>query len=385
VGLAPIDIVLELVRVDNAGDPYGFRFGEERYLRRRELAAYGEATLDWDGELLDRLMRLQCPSPGAEAAQWIGERLRRFLEPAGWEEEERRIAAAARERRGIRITIASAAAELYALPWELLATAPAGQRLCQIPGCILRYAWPGVRAPAYPRGAPRGGREHVLFAWSAAGGAVPADIHQRAMDEALAPRGGELTMVAHVARSSLRAALDRAAGEGRPVTVLHLLCHGGIRDEVAHLLWNSDDGESDQVDPNALRLLLGPHAGTVRLVVLCACRSGEPGRFDARLGSLAQALHRGTLDHGGFEAVVASRFPLSVDGLELVCAGLLCGALPSSTTSEQCSAITRRPSQAAGRPAATARNAAQASEERSAPTRTGPQRACDPRRTSAET
>jgi tetratricopeptide (TPR) repeat protein len=99
------------------------------------------------------------------------------------------------------------------------------------------------------------------------------------------------------------------------VTVLHLLCHGAVADETAHLVWDDGAGAQDLVDPGALRRLLGPYAASLRLAVLCACGSGQPGGLASRLGSLAQALHRGAAQApGGIEAVIASRFPLSTAG-----------------------------------------------------------------------
>ncbi len=47
----------------------------------------------------------------------------------------------------------------------------------------------------------------------------------------------------------------------------------------------------------------------VRLVVLAACDSGNSGELGNQLGSVAQALHR-----AGLAAVLASRYPLSIDG-----------------------------------------------------------------------
>src|SRR5262249_8635133 len=63
------------------------------------------------------------------------------------------------------------------------------------------------------------------------------------------------------------------------------------------------------IDAGALRRLLSPFAGMVRLVVLSACDSGNAGALGNHLGSVAQALHR-----IGIPKVLASRYPLSMTG-----------------------------------------------------------------------
>ena len=57
------------------------------------------------------------------------------------------------------------------------------------------------------------------------------------------------------------------------------------------------------------RTLLAPRAGSLRLVVLAACEGGNAGEPGNHLGSVSQALHA-----AGIEAVVASRYALSVAG-----------------------------------------------------------------------
>lgn len=104
--------------------------------------------------------------------QELGERLRGFVKDAGWEALEARIAATRDAGRRILLTIRSSAAELYALPWELLLLR-SGERIGQVRNLLLRYEWPDTQSkPERPRPRREGGR--ILFAWSAAGGAVPA-------------------------------------------------------------------------------------------------------------------------------------------------------------------------------------------------------------------
>lgn len=307
-------IDLEFLRADKVSDPYGMRFGAERYLLRRDRGQYGEAMLEWGGDLLTLLAELQKPRGGAEKTQRMGERLREILRPAGWERHEAAIVEAVRERRPIRITFVSAAAELYALPWELVTVMPTGEPLCQLPDCLIQYEWPGVPRTAAPPDAPPARR--VLFAWS---GSVPAGDHLRELTRTLNADpdrpAGVVRQVAQVSRESLREALAGAAAAGEPFAVLHILCHGVVRDDIVHLVWRSVDGDEEElVDPNRLRALLGPFAASLELVVLCACNAGQAGALGSRLGSVALALHRGTADGGGIASVVASRFPLSVTG-----------------------------------------------------------------------
>jgi hypothetical protein len=52
--------------------------------------------------------------------QRLGNTLRGFLEPLGWDREEEQIEGAFQEGRRVRITIRSAAAELFCLPWDVV-------------------------------------------------------------------------------------------------------------------------------------------------------------------------------------------------------------------------------------------------------------------------
>jgi hypothetical protein len=211
--------------------------------------------------------------------------------------------------RPVRLALRLGAAELFALPWELVPLAATGRPLASLPGCLIRYEWPGTTA-ARPRPDPPGGGR-ILFAWSAAGGHVPADEHLaaiwRACREGRRDFDEARDVVAHASLGRLSEAL-RAS----PAAALHLLCHGarvGSASESYGLALDSDDAQpSDIIDARSLQIALGDHAGSLRLVVLCACHSGDPGALDGRLGSVAQALHR-----AGIPAVVSSRYPFSAE------------------------------------------------------------------------
>jgi WD40 repeat protein len=310
----PLELTLELARATDAGDPFRFRFEPQTYNARWDGGTYDGAPFPWSGEVLADLAALSRPDPDPAAAARLGGLLRSFLGQLGWPERERQLVAAAAAERAIHLTIRCAAAELYALPWELCTLQATGEHLGALPGCLLRFEWPGTETAAcVPDPPSEGGR--ILFAWSAAGGVVPAAEHlaalRRASERAHHPFDLQRDVLPHASSAGLRAAL---AAEGAPVAVLHLLCHGGrlvSGTEAYGLLWDSAEpgGGVEAIDAEALRRLLRPHLGTLRLVVLAACHGASAGAPGNALGSVAQALHR-----LGIPAVVASRQPLSVQG-----------------------------------------------------------------------
>ncbi|AUX42426.1 uncharacterized protein SOCE26_038580 [Sorangium cellulosum] len=313
-GGAVLEITLELARADETGDPYAFRFSDQRYILRREGGAFEEGSLAWSTGLLDDLHRAQRRRPDRAAMQRIGEQLRAFLAATSWRAEEVRIEQALAEGGRVGIAIRSAAAELYALPWELVGRRATGQHLGELPSVLLRYEWPDTKtAPRAPDPPPEHGR--ILFAWSAAGGNVPAKEHldaiRRAAKAGYYPFDEDRCVIPHASLQRLQQAL-RASGP--PVHVVHLLCHGGRvpSDTEAYGLvldGPADGGGPEIVDAGALRQALAEHAGSIRLVVIAACQGADPGAIGGHLGSVAQALHR-----IGIPAVIASRFPLSAAG-----------------------------------------------------------------------
>ncbi|WP_159397583.1 CHAT domain-containing protein [Sorangium cellulosum] len=309
-----LDLTLDLARAEDTDAPFAFRFTSQSYVMRREDGVFECATFPWDDEVLRDLEALQRPRPEPLARQRFGERLRGFLAEAGRGAREEEIAAALRDGRRVHLTVRSSAAELYALPWELLTLRASGQHLGELPGCLIRYEWPGTEtAGPEPGQQAEGGR--ILFAWSAAGGAVPAEAHlgalRRASAEGYHPFDVDRDVLPHVSPAALYKALN---GGGPPVSVLHILCHGGAlapSAEAFGLVWDASEpgGEPVMVDAGALRRMLEPHLGTLRLVVLCSCYGGGAGAPGNALGSVAQALHR-----AGIPAVVASRYPLTAHG-----------------------------------------------------------------------
>jgi hypothetical protein len=311
----PFLVELEFTRAEQAGDPFAFRFAPQEYLLRSAGGGFESGSLNWNQKLLDDLGQARLPGRDPGLLAQLGATLRRFLLPMGWSETEALILEAAAAGRPILLTIRSAAAELFALPWELLLIKSTGQHLGELPTLLLRYEWPETHSLAETRGRLDPGR--ILLAWSAAGGPVPAEEHRAALVEAC--RQGhhdfdsERDVLAHASLLRLDQTLRTASQAGAPFAVLHLLCHGAALGKGFGLLLDGEDGAGVGVgvgvDGARLRQLLAPHAGSLRLVVLSACDSGNGGALGNQLGSVAQALHR-----SGIAAVVASRYPLSLRG-----------------------------------------------------------------------
>jgi hypothetical protein len=310
-GTNPLFLTLEFVRAVQGGDPYAFRMTRQEYLLRSAGGGFESVELGWDEALLADLNAIRRPQPDPLVIQQLGEKLRQFLQPAGWSEHETEILAAVKAKRSVILTLRSAAAELYALPWELVTIKSTGQHLAELPGVLLRYEWPETTTmPATPLPGRRG---RILVGWSAAGGAVPAADHLAAIERACRASGhsfsAERDVIANLSVVRLAEALDAAQNSDEPVAVLHLLCHGGAIGKNFGLLLDGDDVMPHMVDAAHLRRIIAPHVGMVRLVVLAACNSANSGDAGNQLGSVAQGLHR-----AGIAQVVASRYPLSVVG-----------------------------------------------------------------------
>lgn len=309
VRLAPaLVIVLEFVRAEQAEDAHAFRFATEEYLVRGPGGGYARVEVAWNAELLADLEAVRQADGDPGSVNRVGERLRRILAPAGWAQHELSIADAVQQQRPVEITLRSAAAELYALPWELLVLRTTGQHLGGLPGVLIRYAWPETAAPASR--APDASR--VLVAWSAAAGAVPASEHIAAIQRACLAGGRSFDPARDVVpHASLGRIVDALGREGPPVSVLHILCHGGVQGPVFGLALHGEQADDEPVivGPARLQQALAPLASTLRVVVLAACDGGNSGEPGNRIGSAAQMLHR-----AGIAAVLASRYPLSTAG-----------------------------------------------------------------------
>jgi WD40 repeat protein len=313
-GLPPLLLELEFARAEQADDPFAFRFAPQDYLLRQEGGRTEVARFAWTPEVQAELAAIRLPGRDPTVLQRLGGRLRTFLKGTSWPQGEAQIVAAAAAGRGVVLTVRSAAAELYTLPWELLTLRDSGQHLGELPGLLLRYEWPGTQ-PAELAEAARVEGARILFAWSGAGGNVPAVEHSAAIRAAL-PAGSPLfvasrDIVPNVSYAKLSAQLEAARQGGEPIAVLHLLCHGSTSGQSFGLLLDgaaAGDGPAF-INAGRLRQLLAPYASMLRLVVLCACDSANSGALGNQLGSIAQVLHR-----IGIPQVIASRYPLSVAG-----------------------------------------------------------------------
>jgi len=312
----PYTLTIEVARAEGAGDPHAFRCMRQDYVFR-SARGFGSAEFPWSEQVLGLLAQLLRPQPEPGAVQRLGELLRTFLEQGlstheGWAHHEQALLRAVEQQRSVYLTFRFGAAELYSLPWELVALRSTGQHLGELPGCLVQYEWPGVQPAPVPvsRGAP----ERVLFGWSSAGGAVPWTEHSKALAQASSSGRfsfePERDVLARLSVVSLEQALGAAAASGRPFTSLHLLCHGTqAPNGTSGLVWDGPRDDPEVVDAAALRRVLASHASSLRLVALCACYGGHAGAPGNALGSVAQGLHR-----VGLEAVLASRLPLSVEG-----------------------------------------------------------------------
>ncbi|HYO73917.1 MAG TPA: hypothetical protein VEU33_48400, partial [Archangium sp.] len=171
-------LLLDFIRAEDAGERYAFRFGAQEYVLRGAGGGVENLELHWNQALLADLSALHQPGCDPAVIQRVGGLLRGFLKSDEWARQEARLLAAVSREQPVVVTLRSAAAELYALPWELLTLGASGQHLGELPSVLVRYEWPETRTAAEtPSPRSEGGR--ILFAWSAAGGGVPVSEHLR--------------------------------------------------------------------------------------------------------------------------------------------------------------------------------------------------------------
>lgn len=299
------------------------------------------ARIAWD-ELKPLLAKLQAPGCDATVQAPLGNMLGEFLRQTDWPEADIKVALDA--ERPVRLSVKLGAAELYALPWELASFAEQGQPLSVYENCLIRYAWPsktGTRALARDPKA-EGGR--ILFAWSGVDKHL-SDAHQEAIQRAAAasdlPFNPEEDVLADVSFRALGERLEGASRDKQPFAALHILCHGrklGEEGEAYGLEWRHHETRDRQViDAVKLGGLLLKYASTLRLVVLCACHGGDAGDPGNHVGGVAQGIHR-----AGIEAVVASRFPLSVAGSKVLAREFYTHLLKDPTSVEAAFLAARR-------------------------------------------
>lgn len=330
-GADPLTLMLELSRAAHAERPFEFVFAPQAYRLHSAGGGLTEATFAWDQALLADLATMQQAGRDPVVVQRLGDRLREFLAPTRWPVLEAQMCDAVKQQRPVVVTFRSAAAELYALPWELLTVEATGQHIGELSGVLVRYEWPDTETvPPAPRPSTAG---RLLLAWS---GHVPAAEHQAALQEACAAGSWtfdpERDALPDASCGRLSGRLAEATRQGQPIQVLHLLCHGTVTGSAFGFALDDDEvpGRIAAVDAGRLRQILAPHAGTLRLVVLAACDGGNVGALGNHLGSVAQGLHR-----AGIAAVVASRFPLSTSGSKRLARALYLALCKEAATLEQ--------------------------------------------------
>jgi CHAT domain len=293
---------LHLLSQDAPESGGGLRWRAHPYLRMVGAVPKGPAVFNWNARQREDLEALWQDPDAAEARERLAGDLAAFCDKLGWVPDAAQLEDAEKHGDEYLVTLSAVPPELYLLPWEVIQVGAAGRYLSDYASAQVRYAVPGLEPREILAAPPAPG---VLFAWSSAGGAVPREEQAAAIRAAAEAGGVTFRELAEVDEASLLAALD--AG---PPSVLHLLCHGlpGPEGEPPRLKWGPSDSPSEITAPHLARMLRR-HNGTIRLVVLSACGSGDGHGDPLFMGSIAQELHR-----NGIPNVVASRYPLSVRG-----------------------------------------------------------------------
>ncbi len=296
---------LHLFDIDAPGGDEDFRGGVRSYLRMAGTVPKGPADFSWSERQLTDLEELWLEPDTEGARDRLAADLGRFVDRLGWSVNPTLLEDAEQHGDEYLLTVSSAAAELYSLPWEVLQVGASGTYLTDFSGTLVRYAVPGLTARTPLEVPPKPG---VLFAWSAAGGAVPHEEQGKTIRAAAEAGNVAFEELAEVDGASLQAALDNG-----PPSVLHLLCHGlpGPEGEPPRLRWGGD--RAQEITATRLARMLRPYKNTIRLVVLSACGSGDGAHDPLFMSSLAQELHK-----KGIPNVVASRYPLSVRGSQVL-------------------------------------------------------------------
>jgi WD40 repeat protein len=338
----PFHLLLEFVRAEDAADRHAAQAGRwNEYLLREPDGSgrYVQGSFKWSTEVQEALAALERPANLEEAVERLTAPLQAFVAATCWSSYEALALEAIGGGRPVVITVRSAAAELFALPWELLPLG--GVPAAQHPAVLVRYDWPDdalvLRAldamddPLARTEPEAAGR--VVLAWSAAAGAVPAAEHVRAVRAALERADLDpeqhLLVLPNVTAQRLREAL-----RDPEVQVVHLLAHGAMVAGGAAFGLALDPGEpparTHVLSPDELGALVREEVGHLRMAAVLACHGGNVGGLDNRVGSLAQALSR-----AGVTTVLASRYPLSVKGSVRVSERLYRGLLVDLQSVEQ--------------------------------------------------
>jgi len=318
-------LLLEFLRLNNLatgmwreGDPYLVAAGSEYPIRQFSSPLEHEKFLD-----LTRALRYQGDAEGRRAAlKEIGEIAANLL-------GSQSLSGLSNGSFPLQLDLVVNPAEVAALPFEA-ATDGAGNPLFARadPAVVLTrrvraaFAEASVRWPAKPR---------LLYAWAAPPGAgdVPAAAHEAALRKALGPwmpvqqgagDGGGTAVLATLAKATLaqlEEACRTAATGKQPFTHIHLLAHG-YPVEQAHkqhfgMALHDEGGDLHAVTPEEIEQALKPLVGHAFVVTLATCDAANLTNTITSRRSIAHGLHE-----LGFPVVVASQFPFTVPGSNLM-------------------------------------------------------------------
>lgn len=318
-------LLLEFLRLNDLktgiwrnGDPYLAVAGTEYPIRQFSSPLEQEYFLD-----LTRALRYQGDAEGRTAAlKEIGNIAANLLGP-------QILSALSGGGFPLQLDLVVNPAEVAALPFEA-ATDEAGNPLFARaePAVVLTrrvraaFAEASVRWPAKPR---------VLYAWAAPPGAgdVPAAAHEAALRKALAPwmqvqqgasDAGGTAVLATLAQVTLERLADTcraAVDKNEAFTHVHLLAHG-YPVEQAHrqhfgMALHDADGDLRAVTPEEIERALAPLAGHTVVVTLATCDAANLTNTITSRRSIAHGLHE-----SGFPVVIASQFPFTVPGSNLM-------------------------------------------------------------------
>jgi CHAT domain len=317
----------ELIEFFRFGAPdIGLLRAGDQYLRARanEQVQQVAITIHHD-DFLDRLDKLRYRTTEAERRTALSELSKIVTAMLG---------VCRQPGEATQIDLVTNALELSGLPFEM-AVDQAGRPIFAVsePPLVLtrrvRQTSPG--APVVWWSEPK-----VLLAVAAppnrdgTPASVPLKAHRKALREALAAwseplqghpdavpedHQGVLTVLTDASLAGIRRLGEEAIAAGRPFTHLHVLAHGcevgsGLRAGFGLALHADDDpGQRVEVTPEQLRDGLRPLVERLSVVTLAACDSGNQAGTISGGGSMAALLHG-----AGVPVVVASQFPLTVDG-----------------------------------------------------------------------
>ena len=318
-------LLLEFLRLNNLatgiwreGDPYLVAAGSEYPIRQFNSPLEHERFLD-----LTRALRYQGDAEGRTAAlKEIGEIAANLLGPQS-------LSALSSGSFPLQLDLVVNPAEVAALPFEAATDGDGTPLFARAdPAVVLTrriraaFAETSVRWPAKPR---------LLYAWAAPPGAgdVPAAAHEVALSKALGPwmpvqqgTGGSsgtavLATLANVTLAQLEEVCRTAVEEKKPFTHVHLLAHGYpvLQAHKQHfgMALHGDDGDLHAVTPEEIEQALKPLVGHASVMTLATCDAANLTNTITSKRSIAHGLHE-----LGFPVVVASQFPLTVPGSNLM-------------------------------------------------------------------